>query len=59
MISVLALMDPDSIPLSGAIEAFGGDPSALAACKRKQDDLIGYCEVHIEQGPLLESKICR
>jgi allantoate deiminase len=53
---VLTLMDADGIPLARAIEAFGGDPATLATCRRRQDDLIGYCEVHIEQGPILEEQ---
>jgi len=53
---VLGLTDPDGISLSSAIEAFGGDPATLATSRRRQEDLIGYCEVHIEQGPLLEEQ---
>ncbi len=51
---LLALTDSDNVTLAEAIRRFGGDPDNLATCKRDQDDLIGYCEVHIEQGPVLE-----
>ena len=54
--SMLALRDQDGVTLAEAIEAFGGEPTALASCRRSPDDLIGYCEVHIEQGPLLEER---
>ena len=52
----LALTDADGIPLADAIRAFGGDPAALATDHRAPDDLLGYCEVHIEQGPVLEAR---
>ncbi|HEV8192360.1 MAG TPA: allantoate amidohydrolase [Ktedonobacterales bacterium] len=48
--------DGDEMPLADTIRAFGGDPNALAASARRKDDLIGYCEVHIEQGPVLEAQ---
>jgi allantoate deiminase len=51
----LNLVDSDGIPLAEAIRAFGGDPTAIPNAKRRSDDLLGYCEVHIEQGPVLES----
>src|SRR5579872_1804926 len=51
---LLTLTDGDGIPLADAIQQFGGDPAALASCVRRADNLLGYCEVHIEQGPVLE-----
>lgn len=51
----LELEDKDGVPLAEAVRAMGGDPQALAEAKRATSDLIGYCEVHIEQGPLLEA----
>jgi allantoate deiminase len=50
----LDLKDKEGVPLRGAIRAFGGDPDALEKDGRGNGDLIGYCEVHIEQGPVLE-----
>ena len=38
-----------------AIAAAGGDPSAFAGEARRRDELLGYVELHIEQGPVLES----
>ncbi|MGH2516423.1 MAG: allantoate amidohydrolase [Ktedonobacterales bacterium] len=48
------LNDGDGVTLAEAIRQFGGDPLALATCARRPNDLLGYCEVHIEQGPVLE-----
>ncbi|MEO8285098.1 MAG: allantoate amidohydrolase [Chloroflexota bacterium] len=48
------LRDDDDVALASAITAFGGDISACNNDKRSPDDLLGYCEVHIEQGPVLE-----
>lgn len=52
----LALEDHDGMTLARAVRAFGGDPDALEGAGRGSSDLIGYCEVHIEQGPVLEDK---
>jgi allantoate deiminase len=52
----LGTVDDDGIPLAAAIRAFGGDPDALAGNARSPGDLLGYCEVHIEQGPVLEAR---
>jgi allantoate deiminase len=52
----LALADADGITMAEAIRAFGGDPDALVNDARRGDDLLGYCEVHIEQGPVLERR---
>jgi allantoate deiminase len=52
----LQLADADGITLAEAIRAFGGDPDRLADARRSGADLLGYCEVHIEQGPVLEAR---
>ncbi len=54
--ALLARADADGIPMADAIRAFGGDPDRLAESARRRDDLLGYCEVHIEQGPVLEQR---
>jgi allantoate deiminase len=51
----LDLIDADAIPMREALRTFGGDPDAIARCRRDPAQLLGYCEVHIEQGPLLET----
>ena len=50
----LELEDEDGIRLAQAIRDFGGDPAAVAEDARDANRLLGYCEVHIEQGPVLE-----
>jgi allantoate deiminase len=46
--------DAAGVTLADAVRAFGGDPDGLAGARREPADLIGYYEVHIEQGPVLE-----
>lgn len=48
--------DADGVVLRDALVAFGGDPSGIAALKRKPGSVKAYLEVHIEQGPVLESE---
>ncbi len=45
--------DDNGIALRAVLEAAGVDVRSLASLARKADDLIGYVEVHIEQGPSL------
>lgn len=52
---LLRRVDNDGIPLAEAMRALGGDPEQIAQARREGSDLLGYCEVHIEQGPILES----
>jgi len=52
----LKRLDPDGISMAKAIRAFGGNPSALRNAKLDPKRLLGYVEVHIEQGPVLEKK---
>jgi allantoate deiminase len=46
--------DADGVSMVDAIRAFG-DVEGLAAARRDPADLLGYYEVHIEQGPVLEA----
>ncbi len=50
--SLLLRSDKDNITLQQTIENIGGDSSLLANDKL-EDDLLGYFEIHIEQGPVL------
>jgi allantoate deiminase len=52
----LSLEDRNGVTLQEAVRAFGGDPDALENEGRRNGDLLGYCEVHIEQGPVLEQE---
>jgi allantoate deiminase len=54
--ATLELADADGITLAEAIRDGGGDPGQLAEASRRGDDLLGYVEVHIEQGPVLEAR---
>lgn len=46
--------DADGVRMAEAIRAFAGDPEAIADDRWRGGDLLGYVEVHIEQGPVLE-----
>jgi len=50
----LARTDAAGVKMSDAIRAFGGDPARLESCRFNAEDLLGYVEAHIEQGPVLE-----
>ncbi len=55
-LALLDRTDDDGIRMDEAIRAAGGDPAAIPADARSRDDLVGYCELHIEQGPVLEAE---
>lgn len=48
------LVDADGITLAEAFEAFGLDPTRIQDAARRPDELVGYLEAHIEQGPMLD-----
>jgi allantoate deiminase/N-carbamoyl-L-amino-acid hydrolase len=50
---LLARRDRDGISLADAISATGFDPADISKLARARQDLVGYLEVHIEQGPVL------
>ncbi|WP_421723695.1 allantoate amidohydrolase [Bauldia sp.] len=52
--TALDTVDADGVTMSEALRAFGGDPHALDDEAYASDDVLGYLEVHIEQGPVLE-----
>ena len=54
--TLLQRVDDDGVRMDEAIRAAGGDPAAIPADARSRDDLVGYCEAHIEQGPVLEAE---
>jgi allantoate deiminase len=54
--ALLALVDEEGVALGDALRAFGGAPDAVARASRRGERLLGYCEVHIEQGPVLEDR---
>jgi allantoate deiminase len=54
--SALRRVDADGVSLEEAIRDFGGDPRALEGGGLELGSLIGYAELHIEQGPALEAR---
>jgi allantoate deiminase len=52
----LKRIDVQDVSMADAIKNFGGDPEKLQAARRDPQKLLGYAEVHIEQGPVLEKK---
>jgi allantoate deiminase len=51
----LDLVDSDGVALRDAMIVFGGDPAALTSMALTPRNAFAYVEVHIEQGPFLES----
>lgn len=51
----LQLQDEHGIALEQAFRDFGLDPNEVPMAARGAEELIGYLEIHIEQGPLLEA----
>ena len=52
----LQRVDADGIAMGDAIRAFDGDPDRIAEDSLAGRELLGYVEVHIEQGPVLEAR---
>jgi len=52
--SALDERDPEGISVREALVAFGADPAKLRASAMTREGVLGYVEVHIEQGPVLE-----
>jgi allantoate deiminase len=48
--------DANGITMADAIRAFGGNPAELNEARINGRHLLGYVEVHIEQGPMLEKE---
>ncbi|MDT0499954.1 MULTISPECIES: allantoate amidohydrolase [unclassified Halomonas] len=52
----LAARDAEGVSVAEAIRAFGGDPGEIPDLARRPEQVLGFVEVHIEQGPVLESR---
>ena len=50
------LTDERGVSLAEAMIEFGLDPLKAMDAKRDQESILGFLEVHIEQGPLLEKR---
>ncbi|APX88533.1 Zn-dependent hydrolase [Brevirhabdus pacifica] len=53
--TVLEMRDAEGVSMGQAMEGFGLDPGQIPALARRQQDVVGYLEAHIEQGPVLEA----
>jgi beta-ureidopropionase / N-carbamoyl-L-amino-acid hydrolase len=54
--AVLAKQDAAGTTLEEALRAAGFDPAAIAGLARPPGNLLGYVELHIEQGPVLRNE---
>ncbi|MET0600769.1 MAG: allantoate amidohydrolase [Baekduia sp.] len=58
--SLLDALDDDGVSVRTALQRFGGDPGSLSgasgSASRRGDELLGYVELHMEQGPVLEER---
>lgn len=54
--SVLNTRDRDGVSMRDALITFGLDPDHIGAAARTRRELIAYLELHIEQGPVLETQ---
>jgi allantoate deiminase len=52
----LERVDAQGVTMAQAIRDTGGDPDRLAEDRWQGGNLLGYVEVHIEQGPVLEAR---
>lgn len=48
--------DGEGVSLREALRRFGCDPSNLSGVARQRGSVLGYVELHIEQGPVLETE---
>jgi allantoate deiminase len=57
---LLDVVDDDGVSVRTALRSFGGDPGSVpgtsGSASRRGDQLLGYVEVHMEQGPVLEGR---
>jgi allantoate deiminase len=54
--SVLGVKDSAGTSMRDALTQFGLDPDHIGAAARARSELLAYLELHIEQGPVLESQ---
>jgi len=51
--ALLDKTDANGVSMRAALQAAGHDPERIPALARRPADLLGYVEIHIEQGPVL------
>ncbi len=52
----LNAVDRNGVTLREAMKRFGLDPDAIQGAARSRREVLAYAEIHIEQGPVLESE---
>lgn len=55
-LAVLANVDAAGIAMRDAMRDYGLDPERIGEAARRREDILAYAELHIEQGPVLESE---
>jgi len=53
---VLEAKDAKGVSIADALRDFGLEPKDLGSVKRKRGEVLAYAELHIEQGPVLETE---
>ena len=53
---LLTMKGAGGVTFADAVRAYGKKPEDVAAAAYRSDDVAAYVEVHIEQGPVLESR---
>jgi hydantoinase/carbamoylase family amidase len=48
--------DADRVSVREALQQFGCNPFQIPDIPRRKEDVLGYVELHIEQGPVLEAE---
>jgi allantoate deiminase len=48
--------DADRVSVREALQRFGCNPFEIPDVPRRKEDVLGYVELHIEQGPVLEAE---
>lgn len=54
--AALDAKDNDQISIREALHQFGCNPQEIPGVARRKADVLGYVELHIEQGPVLEAE---
>jgi allantoate deiminase len=54
--AILEERDAEGVSRREALIAFGCDPTRIVAEARRPQEVLGYVEAHIEQGPVLEAE---
>ncbi len=54
--NLLDARDVDGISMADALRTFGLNPDRIGEAAHASEDVVGYLEIHIEQGPVLESE---